>query len=111
MDTIAQYRDIIQVVLLPYTNIPYAYGDLQCKPVFDREHDSYALLTLGWDGPRRVHGCLVHIEIIDGKVWVQRDDTESGVTYALVEAGIPKKQIVLGFQEPDVRQFTDYAVA
>ncbi|WP_370588575.1 element excision factor XisI family protein [aff. Roholtiella sp. LEGE 12411] len=27
---------------------------------------------------------------MDGKIWVQRDDTEDGVTYKLVLAGIPK---------------------
>lgn len=111
MDTLTKYRAIIQDTLLLYTKIPYAQGSLACKPTFDTEQDSYVLITEGWNGSRRVHGCLVHIEIINGKVWVQRDDTESGVTYALVEAGIPKEHIVLGFQEPSVRQFTDYATA
>jgi hypothetical protein len=111
MDTLATYRDIIQRVLLSYTEIPYAQGDIQCKPLFDDERDSFALITEGWNGARRIHGCLVHIEIINDKVWVQRDDTDNGVTYDLVEAGIPKQRIVLGFQEPSVRQYTDYAPA
>jgi hypothetical protein len=111
MDTLTEFRTIIQQVLLAHTRIPYAYGDIQCKPVFDRERDSYLLLTEGWHGARRIHGCLVHIEIINAKVWIQRDDTDSGVAYDLVAAGIPKDQIVLGFQEPGMRQFTDYAVA
>ncbi|NJM05800.1 XisI protein [Candidatus Gracilibacteria bacterium] len=111
MDPLVTYQHIIEQTLAPYTQIPYAYGELQCKAIFDRERHSYALVTLGWDGPRRVHGCLVHIEIINTKVWVQRDDTETGVTYDLVAAGIPKHQIVLGFQEPAVRHVTEYAVA
>lgn len=53
-----------------------------------------------------VHSCLVHFDIIDGKVWVQRDDTEDGVTEELVAAGIPKEQIVLGFHPVDVRPYT-----
>jgi hypothetical protein len=44
-------------------------------------------------------------------VWVQRDGTEYGVTNDLVEAGIPKSDIVLGFHQPDVRQYTGFAVA
>lgn len=111
MDPLTTYRTIIQDILLTYTRIPYAHGELECKPLFDSAHDSYALITLGWDGPRRVHGCLVHIEIMNAKVWVQRDDTDSGITYELVAAGIPKNQIILGFQSPEVRQYTDYAVA
>jgi XisI protein len=109
MDTVTQYQAIIQDVLLSYAQIPYAHGTIVCKPVFDREHNSFVLITEGWNGARRVHGCLVHLEIIENKVWVQRDDTERGVTYDLVEAGIPKHHIVLGFQEPSVRQYTDYA--
>ena len=111
MDTITHYRDIIQHILLAYTKIPYARGDIQCKPVFDTERDSFMLITEGWDGVKRVHGCLIHIEIMNKKVWVQRDDTDRGITYDLMEAGIPKDHIVLGFQEPSVRQFTGYAAA
>ncbi|MFZ1239313.1 MAG: XisI protein [Anaerolineae bacterium] len=111
MDTVENYRQIIETVLTQYTKIPYAYGDMQSKTIFDREADSYLLVTLGWNGIRRVHGCLVHIDIIDGKVWLQRDDTDYGIAYELENAGIPKKQIVLGFQSPEVRPFTQYAVA
>ncbi|PDW01184.1 XisI protein [Candidatus Viridilinea mediisalina] len=111
MDTVTHYQEIIQRVLLSYTETPYAHGNIQCKPVFDTTRNSFMLITEGWDGVRRIHGCLVHIEIINEKIWVQRDDTDRGITYDLVESGIPKDQIVLGFQEPGVRQFTGYAVA
>jgi hypothetical protein len=111
MDTLEAYRQIIQTVLTPYTKIPYSYGELECKLVCDRQADSYLLITLGWEQAKRVHGCLVHLDIIDGKIWVQRDDTEDGVTDELVAAGIPKAHIVLGFHPPDVRQHTGYAIA
>jgi hypothetical protein len=97
-------------VLIPYTQIPYSYGVIECKTVFDSENDSYLLITLGWDGVKRIHGCLVHLDIIDGKIWVQRDDTEDGVTYELEAAGITKDKIVLGFHPQNVRQHTGYAV-
>lgn len=111
MDTVMHYRTIIQDVLLAYTKVPYAYGDVHCIPLFDAEHNRYALMTIGWNGPKRIHGCLAHVDMIDGKVWIQRDDTESGIAYDLERAGIPKQHIVLGFQEPSVRQFTEYASA
>jgi hypothetical protein len=111
MDTLDTYRQIIRNVLEPYTRIPYSYGDLQCKAIFDSDSDSYLLITSGWDGAKRVHSCLVHLDIIDGKVWVQRDDTEDGVTNELVAAGIPKEHIVLGFHPLDVRPYTGYAIA
>jgi hypothetical protein len=105
------YREIIKNILTEYTEIPYAYSDIQTKAVFDGENDRYLLMNVGWDRGRRVHGSLVHIDIIDGKVWIQRDGTEHGVAKELVKAGIPKDHIVLGFRPAEVRQHTEYAVA
>ncbi|MBM3237749.1 XisI protein [Candidatus Poribacteria bacterium] len=51
------------------------------------------------------------IDIQDSKVWIQHDGTESGIAPELVEAGIPEDKIVLGFHAPDVRKYTEYAVA
>lgn len=111
MDTLANFRTTIKTVLEPYTKIPYSHGDLICKAVFDENSDSYLLVTLGWDKAKRIHGCLVHLDIIDSKIWVQRDETEYGVTKELVAAGIPKDSIVLGFHPADVRPHTGYAIA
>ncbi|MBC7882148.1 MAG: XisI protein [Anaerolineae bacterium] len=69
------------------------------------------LFDVGWQDIRRVHGCVTHVQIIDGKVWIQRDGIEDGVTDELVAAGIPKDKIVLGFQSLNVRPLTGYAIA
>ncbi len=111
MDNLNIYRDIIEGTLIEYTRIPYAYGDIHTEAVFDRTNDRYLLVNVGWDQGRRIHGSLVHIDIINGKVWIQRDGTEGGAAKELVKAGIPKELIVLGFRPPEVRQHTDYAVA
>ncbi len=110
MDTLKDYQQIIERVLTDYAQIPYAYGEIETKTVFDRVKDRYLLMDVGWD-KRRVHGCLVHLDIIDGKVWIQRDGTEDGIAIELEAAGIPKSQIVLAFRPPEIRQYTGYAVA
>jgi hypothetical protein len=110
MDTLDTYRQIIETVLAEYTRIPYAYGDIRTEAVFDRVNDRYLLVNVGWDNRRRVHGSLVHIDIIDGKLWIQRDGTEHGIAKELVKAGIPKDRIVLGFRPIEIRQHTQYAV-
>ncbi len=111
MATHDTYRQLIETTLLEYTRIPYAYGDIRTEAVFDCDHDRYLLLTVGWDNGLRVHTCLVHIDLIDDKVWIQRDNTEVGIARELVQAGIPKDHIVLGFRPPEVRQYTEYAIA
>jgi len=105
------YREIIEKVLNEYTKIPYAYGEIQCEAVFDRKNDRFLLVSVGWDNGKRVYISLVHIDITNGKVWIQRDGTEHGVAKELVQAGIPKDQIVLGFRPARIREYTEYAVA
>jgi hypothetical protein len=69
------------------------------------------MLAVGWEGIKRVHGCIVHVEIINGKVWIQQDGTEDGIAGELLEKGIPDSDIVLGFRPAELRQYTGFAVA
>lgn len=103
-------RTIIERVLTDYAKVPYAYGEIERQLVFDRERDHYLLLSVGWD-KHRVHGCVIHVDLIDGKFWIQRDGTETGIARDLVDAGIPKDRIVLGFKSATIRPHTGYAVA
>ena len=111
MDTLTRYRQIIRQVLTDYAQIPYAYGDIQFQTIFDAEGDHYLLMILGREGVKRVHGCLIHVDILNGKLWIQRDGTEQGIASELVNAGVLKDQIVLGYRSPEVRQHTEFAVA
>ena len=112
MDKVANYREIVQRILLPFRSHRYANADVENEPVFDRDNDHYLIMQLGWqEGVRRIHGCLVHLDIINGKVWIQRDGTEDGIVNDLEEAGIPKSDIVAGFHPAEDRQLTGYAVA
>jgi hypothetical protein len=87
------------------------YFPIQSEVILDRTRDRYVWMDVGWDGNRRVHGCLVHIDIIDGKIWIQRDGTEEGIAADLERAGIHKEHIVLEFRPPEVREHTGYAIA
>lgn len=64
---------------------------------------------MGWEELRRVYGCIIHIDIKDGKIWIQRDGTETRVANELVTAGVPKQDIILGFHAPYKRKFTEFA--
>ena len=109
MDTVEHYRDTVEKVSTEYAQIPYAIDDIQQQTVFDRACDPYLLMSLGWDRTR-VHGCLVHVDIIGNKLWIQRDGTEDGTALDLEAAGIPKDRIVLGFRSPEVRKHSGYAM-
>jgi hypothetical protein len=79
MEKLIKYRQIICDVLISYTEIPYSHGELTCNPIFDESRDSYLLVTFGWDRKKRVHDSLIHVDIIDDKIWIHCDDTEDGV--------------------------------
>ena len=55
-----------------------------------------------------VYGTIIHVDIRDGKIWIQRDFTEEGVASELVDLGVPKADIVLGFKPLYMRQFTGF---
>lgn len=106
-----EWREHIETALLAYAAIPYSYGNVVKKTVFDREQNRYLVLVIGWEGYRYEHGCMIHIDIVGDKVWIQRDGTEEGIALDLENAGIPKENIVLGFRPHEVRAIAGYAVA
>ncbi len=111
METLEQDRQIIQKIISEYAAIPYAHGEIARHSVFDTNRDRYLLMIVGWEEFRQVHGCIIHLEIIEGKIWIHRDGTEDGIASELLQAGIPKERIVLGFKSPRVRKHTGFAVA
>jgi hypothetical protein len=54
---------------------------------------------------------VFHLRIIDGKICIEWDGTERGITGELWELGVEKDDIILGFIRPEYRQFTDFSVA
>ncbi|MEH2378130.1 MAG: element excision factor XisI family protein [Nostoc sp.] len=45
MDTLDNYRQIIQKVLTEYAQLPYAYGELERQLIIDQIANHYVLLT------------------------------------------------------------------
>lgn len=109
-DKLTIYRAQIEDILREYASHEYAHGDIEREIVVDSLHDHYELISVGWIGAERIHGCLLHVDIKNGRIWIQHDDTEGGIANRLVEAGVPKKDIVLAFHSPFNRQFTGFAV-
>ena len=77
--------------------------------LIDTTNDHYQYAHVGWNKGRYNLSILIHIDITQNLVWVQADNTESRVVDALLEQGVPKNQIVLGFQAPQHRKYTGFA--
>jgi hypothetical protein len=111
MDRLEHYREIVRRVIEEYARYKPSHGKIETEVIVDPNRDHYELMHVGWDGVRRVHGTVVHIDIVGGKVWVQYDGTSRPIAEELVAAGIPRADIVLGFHPPEVRKLTDFAVS
>jgi hypothetical protein len=113
MDRLTQYRQAIRQLLSDQISGYQDQAELnvECQIIADTENDHYQLLDIGWEDLKRVYNCFVHIDIKDGKIWIQRNMTETDLGKALVEMGIPKEDIVLGLHPAYERPLTGYGVA
>lgn len=55
---------------------------------------------VAWRGNRRTYGCSLHLDIKDGKIWIQHDGTEVSIATQLLELGVPKDDMILAFHSP-----------
>jgi hypothetical protein len=108
--TTDRYREIVRRLVEEYASYKPSHGQIETEAIVDPVKDHYEVMHVGWHGQRRVHGSVVHIDIIGGKVWVQYDGTSRPVADELVAAGIPHDDIVLGFHPANVRPLTEFAV-
>ena len=103
--------EIIKEFLREYAETPPAVGDIEMETILDDARGHYELRMQGWNQWKRVHGSVVHVDVRDGKIYVQHDGTEEGIANRLTESGIPATQIVLCFHHPDECAYTPFAVA
>ncbi|MEM7128617.1 MAG: XisI protein [Chloroflexota bacterium] len=111
MDKINNYRSIIKQILSQHAEYMLSYGEVETIPTFDERSDSYLLLDIGWGKTGRVYSVPLHLRIKQDKIWVERDNTDAGIAEELLDAGVEKEDIVLGFYRPERRKITEFAVA
>ncbi len=109
MDKVTHYRELILQVLQEHADLGQSNGDIETEVIHDPALDHFELSRTGWDDEHRICGAVIHIDIRNNKIQIQHDGTEPGVARRLVELGVPKSDIVLAFQSPFTRQYTEYA--
>jgi hypothetical protein len=50
-----------------------------------------------------VHAVVFHLRMIDGKICIEGDGAERGITGELLELEVGKDDIILGFIRPEYR--------
>ena len=111
MGKITRYREIVRQIVFEYAKDKSSPDDIETEILIDSERDHYKVMRVGFDDLSRVYGSVIHLDIINEKIWVQYDGTNRPVAEALLKAGVPREDIVLGFHPAQLRQYTDFAAA
>ena len=109
--TVENYRELVQELLRRYVQPNPNDSDVETQLLIDVQHDHYQLVDVGWRNDKRIYSSILHIDIKDGKIWIQHNMTDQPVAEELVALGVSKEQIVLGFRPAYVRPYTEFAVA
>jgi hypothetical protein len=111
MGRLEVYRQAIHTILAEHSKSPPINGDIESQIIWDSQNDHYLLIYLGWTKYYRSYNCVIHFDIIDGKIWIQRNQTEEILAEALMELGVAKDEIVIGLKSESMRPYTGYAIA
>jgi hypothetical protein len=113
MDRINSYKEILRDLIESIAAISPSTPEVETQKIIDDENGHYLLFSVGWENNRWVYATFVHLDIKPtGRVWLQHDGTDLHIAELLVQKGIPKSDIVIGFQAPHARVLMeDYAVS
>lgn len=111
MDKLEEYRQVVCRFLKEQSEVVPVNGVIESETIFDREADRYLLLHLGWQGQQRIYSVVIHLEIREGKIWIQQNTTDFSVAEELLEQGVAREDIVLGLKPAFVREYTGFGVA
>lgn len=112
MANLNKYRQFVQEILTELHS--YNQGNPQpgvdSQIILDTDRDHYLLLDVGWQDKKYIYAVFVHLDIKDGKIWIQRNNTEVNIAERLRERGVSPTDIILGVHSPFLRQFSGYGI-
>jgi XisI protein len=110
MDKMNQYRQHIKNILEYHCHLDSKIVGMERYTAFDTAHDHYQVISVGWDDGQRLYGCLIHVDIKDEEIWIQYDGTEYSIAQELINLGVSPQSIVVAYQAPSARKFTEFAI-
>ncbi len=112
MDKTLKYQKIIIDLLNEFSEFWQSKRGVKNQVMADKDNHIYQLTMFGWqNGKRYVHLIAFHLEIINGKIWIHQNNTEAMIADELMEKGVAREDIVLGFIEPEARVYSGFAAA
>jgi hypothetical protein len=112
MDKIAKFHEVISSLLHEYASIKKTVmPGVKSYVLIDKDNGHYQLLSTGWHGSKYIYTIAFHFQILNDKIWIQQNNTDVLIAQELMDKGIDKSDIVLGFVPENARIHSGYAVA
>ena len=112
MDNTSKYSAIVQNVLENFVATrSSSRNEIQTLMLCDTVRHHHQIVRMGWRNDQQVFNVIFHIDVIEEKIWVQRNMSDYDIVGDIEAQGVPKKDIVLAFHIPAMRVHTEYAVA
>lgn len=112
MEKLEKYHEILQSIILRYAKFNPSYSKTEWLPICDHERGAYLLIDVGWEeNEERTYLTVFHFRIKNDKIYVEQDNTDANPVGQMLDAGVPKEDIVLAFYSPSHRKLTDFAIA
>jgi hypothetical protein len=102
-----QYGDLLTQVLRQTAVIQPSLQPLRISAVCDREAGQFLIIATGWEKTGWINTILFHARLQNGKVMIEDDNFEAGLSAELIAAGILPEDILSSDEEPQ----SDRAVA
>lgn len=99
MDRINKYRQIVHQFLADF-----AKNDANAQLIFDIDRDRYLVMHNEWRDDYRIYGCAIQLDIIEGQIWIQHNNTEIYIDRELIKRDVSPQDIIFGFRSPSIRK-------
>ncbi len=95
MDNSLNYTEIIKKTLQEATVNQPSLQTIKIYPVCDSDSGNFLVLATGIEKKKWINTILFHARLVDdGKIVIEEDNFEEGLTYSLIKAGIKNEDII-----------------
>lgn len=117
MDKLKQYTKILKEIFENYKknnpsiSNPNLGQEVNSFFVIDEANGIFTWFHFGWTKQGRVDAINVFVHLRNGKIHIEEDWTEEGIGTILLSKGVSPKDIIVEFHPPEMRQYTEFAIA
>ena len=106
------YHQILEEIVKRHAQFQPANGQIQTHAVCDGENDEYMVIDSGWNEKgRRIYDVVLHFRLQNGRVSVERDNTDAEVVRELLESDVGEGDINLAYNPVPYQQINGLIVA